>query len=190
MVHGPGVVTGRYGSVGAVVFVADSFWPLNTALYVREFHGNSRRFVFWLLTSMSTMMTESEGSKAAVPGVDRNDLHEIMVPVPTHNEQEVIARYLDRETAKIDALVAKIIDCGTTGDSSLDAEVKVAAERLASLARNAQPVERTERGDLVRAERLDTLDHRRQGQRPADIPGWRLRHRSFVDGNRAAPQLR
>lgn len=107
MVHGPGVVTGRYGSVGAVVFVADSFWPLNTALYVREFHGNSRRFVFWLLTSMSTMMTESEGSKAAVPGVDRNDLHEIMVPVPTHNEQEVIARYLDRETAKIDALVAK-----------------------------------------------------------------------------------
>ena len=59
---------------------------------------------------MSTMMTESEGSKAAVPGVDRNDLHEIMVPVPTHNEQEVIARYLDRATAKIDALVARVRD--------------------------------------------------------------------------------
>ena len=50
-----------------------------------------------------------------------------MVPVPTHNEQEVIARYLDRETAKIDALVAKVRDAiarlGELGTAFISAAV-------------------------------------------------------------------
>ena len=33
-VEGPGVVTGRYGTLGEVFFVQQDFWPLNTALYV------------------------------------------------------------------------------------------------------------------------------------------------------------
>ena len=31
-VRGPGVVTGRYGTLGQVFFVPDDFWPLNTTL--------------------------------------------------------------------------------------------------------------------------------------------------------------
>jgi len=46
-------------------------------------------------------------AKSAVPGVDRNDLHAITVAVPPVQEQNEIAAILDRETAKIDALVAK-----------------------------------------------------------------------------------
>ena len=30
----PGVVTGRYGTIGEVFFVEEPYWPLNTALYV------------------------------------------------------------------------------------------------------------------------------------------------------------
>ena len=30
-VMGPGVVTGRYGTLGKVFFVKDDFWPLNTS---------------------------------------------------------------------------------------------------------------------------------------------------------------
>ena len=33
-VAGPGVVTGRYGTLGEVFFVREDFWPLNTTLYV------------------------------------------------------------------------------------------------------------------------------------------------------------
>ena len=36
---GPGVVTGRYGTVGEVFFIEGDYWPLNTALYVRDFKG-------------------------------------------------------------------------------------------------------------------------------------------------------
>ena len=38
-VRGPGVVTGRYGTIGEVFFVRDDFWPLNTTLFVKDFQG-------------------------------------------------------------------------------------------------------------------------------------------------------
>lgn len=36
-VKAPGVVTGRSGSLGTVIYVEDDYWPLNTTLWVREF---------------------------------------------------------------------------------------------------------------------------------------------------------
>jgi hypothetical protein len=36
----PGVVTGRYGTIGEVFFIDGPYWPLNTALYVVDFKGN------------------------------------------------------------------------------------------------------------------------------------------------------
>ena len=39
-VRGPGVVTGRYGTLGEIHYVASDFWPLNTTLYVQDFKGN------------------------------------------------------------------------------------------------------------------------------------------------------
>ena len=42
MVEGPGVVTGRYGTIGNVYFVKEDFFPLNTTLYVQDFKGNDK----------------------------------------------------------------------------------------------------------------------------------------------------
>ena len=36
-VAGPGVVTGRYGTLGEVFYTEEDYWPLNTTLYVRDF---------------------------------------------------------------------------------------------------------------------------------------------------------
>ncbi|MDA8430301.1 MAG: restriction endonuclease subunit S [Geobacteraceae bacterium] len=38
-VRGTGVVTGRSGSIGNVFFIEEDYWPLNTVLYVKDFHG-------------------------------------------------------------------------------------------------------------------------------------------------------
>ena len=43
MAKGPGVVTGRYGTLGQVFYVEQDFWPLNTTLYVRDFKANGGR---------------------------------------------------------------------------------------------------------------------------------------------------
>lgn len=63
-----GVVTGRYGTLGRVFFIEADFWPLNTALYVRDFKGNDPRFVAALLESLE--LGRNNGA-AAVPGPDR-----------------------------------------------------------------------------------------------------------------------
>jgi type I restriction enzyme S subunit len=91
-VKGPGVVTGRYGTLGEVFFIDQSFWPLNTALYVKEFKGNQPRFVSYFL---KWILNGTQSDKAAVPGVNRNDLHARMVIVPTHfADQKRIASIL------------------------------------------------------------------------------------------------
>jgi hypothetical protein len=37
--QGPGVVTGRYGTLGEVYFVREDFWPLNTSLLWKTSRG-------------------------------------------------------------------------------------------------------------------------------------------------------
>ena len=87
----PGVVTGRYGTIGEVYFIEEPYWPLNTALYVTDFKGNAPRFVAYLLrNTLRNYKTE----KAAVPGVDRNVLHTLKVQVPNSEKQAVIVSTL------------------------------------------------------------------------------------------------
>ena len=49
MVQGPGVVTGRSGTLGVVNYVTEDFWPLNTTLWVREFKRVTPIYAFFLL---------------------------------------------------------------------------------------------------------------------------------------------
>lgn len=77
-VKGPGVVTGRYGTLGEVFFVQEDFWPLNTSLYVQDFKSNNRRFIAYFLKNI---LRGTSSDKAAVPGVNRNDLHARKVTV-------------------------------------------------------------------------------------------------------------
>ena len=92
-VPGPGVVTGRSGSIGSVFFVDEPFWPLNTTLYVRDFHGNDPRFVYHLLNHFD-LKRYSGG--AGVPTLNRNDVHSVSVQVPeTAEEQRRIVAILD-----------------------------------------------------------------------------------------------
>ena len=83
MATGPGVVTGRYGTIGKVFFVSGSYWPLNTTLYVKDFKGNDPRFISYFLR---TIDFHSASDKAAVPGVNRNHLHELHVALPERAE--------------------------------------------------------------------------------------------------------
>ncbi len=79
MARGPGIVTGRYGTLGEVHLVWDEFWPLNTSLYVKDFKGTPFLYVFWLLRHV---LPGQKGSAAAVPGLNRNDLHSLLINTP------------------------------------------------------------------------------------------------------------
>lgn len=87
----PGVVTGRYGTLGEVFYVENDYWPLNTALYVIDFKGNDPRFVSYFLRNV---LKNYKSDKAAVPGIDRNVAHQISVRCPGHDTQRRIVEIL------------------------------------------------------------------------------------------------
>lgn len=87
----PGVVTGRYGTIGEVFYLDRPYWPLNTALYAIDFHGNDPKFVAYFLRNQ---LKNYQSEKAAVPGVDRNVLHKIKVRCPDPQAQERIVSIL------------------------------------------------------------------------------------------------
>ncbi|MGA7743806.1 MAG: restriction endonuclease subunit S [Polyangia bacterium] len=105
-VQAPGVVTGRYGTIGEVFFVRRDFWPLNTTLYVRDFHGNDPFFISYLLR---TIDFHTHSGKSGVPGVNRNDLHQIAVSFPSAlAEQTAIATVLSDMDAELSSLETKL----------------------------------------------------------------------------------
>jgi type I restriction enzyme, S subunit len=91
MVKAPGVVTGRYGTIGEVFYITQDFWPLNTSLYVQNFKGNNPRFVSYFL---KTLDLGSQNVAGAVPGVNRNALHMLSVRIPSLPVQRKIVAVL------------------------------------------------------------------------------------------------
>lgn len=99
-VEGQGVVTGRYGTLGEMYFVDGKYWPHNTALYVTTFKGNVPKYIYYLLSCLGRIRTSD---KSAVPGVNRNELHEMAVPaIEDKAQQKKIAAVLSILDAKID----------------------------------------------------------------------------------------
>jgi type I restriction enzyme S subunit len=101
---GPGIVMGRYGSTDAVFFMDEDFWPHNTALFVTDFHGNHRKWCFYLLRTISKA---DYSSKSAVPGVDRKDLYEIYVPQPPLDEQRFLVQSLEERLKTYETAIGR-----------------------------------------------------------------------------------
>ncbi|HCG5918416.1 TPA: restriction endonuclease subunit S [Vibrio parahaemolyticus] len=102
MVDAPGVVTGRYGTIGELFFINEPFWPLNTTLFIRDFKGNDPKFIYYLLHQFDF---QSFSGKSGVPGVNRNDLHEEIVSIPSSVvEQRAIAKVL----SDVDGLITSL----------------------------------------------------------------------------------
>jgi type I restriction enzyme S subunit len=99
MAKAPGVVTGRYGTIGNVYYVKEDYFPLNTTLYVKDFKGNDPGFISYHLR---TIDFNSCSDKAAVPGVNRNHLHELETAIPPIAEQKAIAHILGTLDDKIE----------------------------------------------------------------------------------------
>ncbi|WP_406849078.1 restriction endonuclease subunit S [Vibrio vulnificus] len=103
-VNGPGLVTGRYGSIGEIYLVKEPHWPLNTALYVDNLFDNNIIYCYFLL---QTIDFKKFSDKTGVPGVNRNDLHKIKTAIPSTQEQQKIADFLSSVDTKISQLTEK-----------------------------------------------------------------------------------
>jgi type I restriction enzyme S subunit len=79
MARGPGVVTGRSGVIGRVFYAHDDYWPLNTALWVKQFRAATPTYAFQYLQTMDLARLNA-GS--AVPTLNRNHVHAQPAVIP------------------------------------------------------------------------------------------------------------
>lgn len=102
---GPCLVVGRKGSFGKVQYSQVPVFAIDTTYFVdRRFTSENLRWLFYVLMDLRL---DSSSRDSAIPGLDRSDAYWREVPWCPATDQAAIATFLDRETAKIDALVAE-----------------------------------------------------------------------------------
>jgi type I restriction enzyme S subunit len=92
LLSGPGIIVGRKGSVGEVVYSDQDFWPIDTTYYVVNKGGHDWRFLYHLLSRLGLNKLNSH---SAVPGLNRENVYSIQVSLPDVQEQRMISRALD-----------------------------------------------------------------------------------------------
>jgi type I restriction enzyme S subunit len=102
---GPGVVTGRSGTLGQVHYVTKDFWPLNTSLWVKEFRCVSPLVAYFLLQELNL---EQFNSGASVPTLDRKTVHQTLVLLPPPEVVEQFDARVQPFFDQIDTLRANI----------------------------------------------------------------------------------
>jgi type I restriction enzyme, S subunit len=80
MAKGPGVVTGRSGVLGRVFLELEDYWPLNTALWVKEFRGATPCYAYEVLRLLDF---SSFNAGSAVPTLNRNHVHGLRYLFPS-----------------------------------------------------------------------------------------------------------
>lgn len=97
-IKGPGIVTGRSGSLGKYQLVWDDFWPHNTSLYISNYKGHNIFFVYSLLQTVDFASLNNGG---AIPTLNRNVLSNIEVIEPEKKLQDVFAKIAEPQYQKI-----------------------------------------------------------------------------------------
>lgn len=97
-IKGPGIVTGRSGSLGKYQFIWDNFWPHNTSLYISDYKDHNIFFVYSLLQTVDFASLNNGG---AIPTLNRNVLSNIEVIEPTDELQEMFSKIAEAQYRKI-----------------------------------------------------------------------------------------
>jgi type I restriction enzyme S subunit len=108
LVKGPGIVVGRKGTIGAVTYSKSDFWPIDTTYYVRM--KTSEVDLNWLFYELVHLNLPRLSSADVVPGLKRELVNNLILPVPSLAEQQRIAAALaivDSAVELADKVIAK-----------------------------------------------------------------------------------
>jgi len=101
----PCIVIGRKGSFGSIQYTDSPCFAIDTTYFVDP--SSAKADIRWLFYALSVLQLDALSRDSAVPGLSREFAHNQWLPYAPELEQRAIAAFLDRETATIDALIAK-----------------------------------------------------------------------------------
>ena len=99
LVEGPSIIVGRKGSAGAVNWVEENNFPIDTTYYVHLLTDTmDLKFVYYIIANIGL---ETMNSSIGAPGLNRNDAYAITIPVPPLEEQQRIVQEIETYEAEI-----------------------------------------------------------------------------------------
>ncbi|MQA92982.1 MAG: hypothetical protein GEU90_22720 [Gemmatimonas sp.] len=100
------------GSIGEVAIVPKELEGANLTQDAARVAYTTATHGLWLLYALKSraafVQLQATAVGATIKGINIRDLKRATIPIPPVAEQHVIAAFLDRETAKIDALITKV----------------------------------------------------------------------------------
>jgi type I restriction enzyme S subunit len=87
-VRGPGIVIGRKGTIGKVIWIDQNFFPIDTTFFIKDLLGTSSLYYHYFLLQAQSFQKIS--SDSAVPGLNKNEALRNNVIVP---QVEIVNRY-------------------------------------------------------------------------------------------------
>lgn len=99
---GKTIIIGRKGSVGAVNFSAVPCWPIDTSFYCDEFPSDLD--AIWLYSYLSSIDIAHLGQNGPKPGVRRDSIYEIEIPVPPPSEQQRLVTRIEAQTSRVEVI--------------------------------------------------------------------------------------
>jgi type I restriction enzyme S subunit len=81
LIEGPGIVVGRKGTAGSIVWVEENFYPIDTTFYIKDKLGTKQLYFLYLML-LRTKIKQVESS-SAVPGLNRNFVYSIKIAEPS-----------------------------------------------------------------------------------------------------------
>ena len=109
LVVGPGIVVGRKGSAGEVVWVDGDFFPIDTTYFVKlaDEASTDLRYVYHLLKTLN--LPGLKGG-AGIPGLNRNDVYQkFKIPLPSLEVQREIVAEIEGYQREISEFEQEIV---------------------------------------------------------------------------------
>jgi len=98
LIESPAIIIGRKGSAGKIVYIEKNCYPIDTTFYVRLNEKCSLKYLFYVLLKLELdKMIKGIG----VPGLNRNDVYQIQIPVPDLATQQALVAEIEKSETVI-----------------------------------------------------------------------------------------
>jgi type I restriction enzyme M protein len=95
LIKGPSIIIGRKGSAGAVVFVNEDSYPIDTTFYVKyDDKSVDIKFFYYLLNTLN-LPEIARGKGIGVPGLNRNNVHNLRIALPPLPIQQKLVKEIE-----------------------------------------------------------------------------------------------
>lgn len=100
LIEGEGIIIGRKGSAGEITRVSGRYWPTDVTYFVTEDKNYEIDFTYYLFKFLDF----PQYAVGVKPGINRNQIYEIKIPLPPLAEQKRIVKHLDSLSQKLQKL--------------------------------------------------------------------------------------